>query len=62
MIKYAPCIAAVLAGIATIAAIACKLGGTMPYGVAPRGMLVFAAVMLLFGINHSLCGQCLKKE
>ncbi len=60
--KNVPCIMAVLAAIVTVIAIIFKLGGAMPLGIAPRGALTFAAVLLLFGINNSLCRQCMKEE
>lgn len=60
--KHCPCIAAIIALVATASAVICKLSAAAPRGVSPRGMLVFAGVMLLFGINHSLCKQCMKGE
>lgn len=62
MMKNVPCIVAVIAAIATIVAIIAKLIGALPVGVMPRGLLIFAGVMLLFGINHSLCKQCMKED
>jgi hypothetical protein len=52
---------AVIAAIITIVSIIAKLAGVEPWGVAPRGALTLAAVLLLFGINHSLCRQCIKE-
>jgi hypothetical protein len=62
MMKRVPCIAAVIAAIATVIAVIGKLAGAVPMGITSRGLLVFAGVMLLFGINHSLCKQCMKEE
>jgi len=31
-------------------------------GVSAGGMLIFAMVMLLFGINHSLCKKCMEEK
>ena len=62
MMRNVPCIAAVIAAVATVAAIIAKLRGALPMGVSARGMLVFAVVMLLFGINHSLCKKCMEEK
>ena len=59
--KNVPCVMAVIAAIITVVTIICKLIGTAPLGIAPRGALMLAAVILLFGINHSLCKQCIKE-
>jgi hypothetical protein len=59
--KNVPCIMAGIAAIATIVAVVCKLTGAAPFNVVPRGALVFAGVMLLFGINHSLCKRCIQE-
>ena len=59
MLRNVPCIAAALAALATAAAVLTKLRGTLPMGISPRGMLMFAMVMLLFGMNHSLCRRCM---
>jgi cobalamin synthase len=59
--KTFPCVMAVIAAIITIVSIIAKLAGVEPWGVAPRGALTLAAVLLLFGINHSLCRQCIKE-
>jgi hypothetical protein len=36
--------------------------GSIPMGVSAGGMLIFAMVMLLFGINHSLCKKCMEEK
>jgi hypothetical protein len=59
MMRNVPCIAAMIAAIATGIT---KLRGALPMGVSARGMLIFAVVMLLFGINHSLCKKRLEWE
>jgi len=62
MLKNVPCIMAVLAAISLIVAVVAKIAGIPTiYGTAPRGLLSLAMVFLLFGINHSLCRQCLKE-
>lgn len=62
MLKNVPCIMAVLAAISLIAAVVAKLAGIATiYGTAPRGLLSLSMVLLLFGINHSLCRQCMKE-
>lgn len=60
MLRNIPCISAAIAALATVAAIVTKLMGILPKGISPRGMLMFAMVMLLFGINHSLCRRCME--
>ncbi len=62
MMRNVPCIAAAIAALATIAAVIAKLRGALPMGVSARGMLIFAMVMLLFGINHSLCKKCMEEK
>jgi len=62
MMRNVPCIAAAIAALATIGAVVTKLRGALPMGVSARGMLVFAIVMLLFGINHSLCKKCMEEN
>lgn len=62
MLRNVPCISAALAALATVAAVVAKLRCALPMGISPRGMLMFAMVMLLFGINHSLCRRCMGEK
>jgi hypothetical protein len=62
MMKNVPCIVAAIAALATIVAVIAKLSGALPMGISARGMLMFAMVMLLFGINHSLCKRCMEEK
>ncbi|MDD5557901.1 MAG: hypothetical protein PHN82_11755 [bacterium] len=60
--KNVPCVMACLAALALAAAVLAKLAGwETVLGSAPRGLLSLAMVLLLFGINHSLCRQCMEK-
>jgi len=62
MMRNVPCSMAGIAALATIGAVISKLRGSIPMGISPRGLLIFAMVMLLFGINHSLCKKCLEEK
>jgi len=62
MMRNVPCIMAGIAVLATIGAVISKLMGSIPMGVSAGGMLIFAMVMLLFGINHSLCKKCMEEK
>jgi len=62
MMRNVPCIMAGIAALATIVAVITKLRGALPMGVSAGGMLIFAMVMLLFGINHSLCKKCMEEK
>lgn len=58
MMRNLPCFMAGIAALATLGAVISKLTGSILMGTPARGMLIFAMVMLLFGINHSLCKKC----
>jgi len=47
----------VLAVIVVVVAILARLMGKAPLGISTRGMFDLAAVILLFGINSSLCSK-----